>query len=116
MIDVSSRPESIHEQYLDESEEEEQEEQDTTINHIDIEPATMEKEKSDARSIRSVSSMMSKEDSASKNERATISNRLASIGVLGRLSAAPTPDDSGAPSADTSPSKVGFLFSFFFSI
>jgi len=108
MIDVSSRPESIHEQYLDESEEEEQEEQDKTINHIDIEPATMEKEKSDARSIRSVSSMMSKEDSGSKNERATISNRLASIGVLGRLSAAPTPDDSGAPSADTSPSKVSF--------
>jgi len=110
MIDVSSRPESIHEQYLDESEEEEQEEQDKAIDRIDIEPATMEKEKekSDARSIRSVSSMMSKEDSAGKNERATISNRLASIGVLGRLSAAPTPDDSGAASADTSPSKVSF--------
>jgi hypothetical protein len=50
--------------------------------------------------------------SASRNERATISNRLASIGVLGRLSAAPTSDESGAPSADTSPSKVSFHLCF----
>jgi hypothetical protein len=53
MIDVSSRPESIHEQYLDESEDED-EEQDKTIDHLDTEATTIEKEKSDVRSIRSV--------------------------------------------------------------
>ena len=99
MIDVSSRPESIHEQYLAESEEDDH--QDTT--EQDDMPAA---ELADVRSIKSVSSMMSKEESGSKNERATISNRLASIGVLGRLSGQTTSDESGAPSAEASPSKV----------
>ena len=99
MIDVSSIPESIHEQYLDESEEDDH--QDAT--EQDNMPAA---ELADVRSIKSVSSMMSKEESGSKNERATISNRLASIGVLGRLSGQTTSDESGAPSAEASPSKV----------
>jgi hypothetical protein len=98
MIDVSSRPESIHEQYIDESEEDDH--RDTSTEHM---PAA---ELADVRSIKSVSSMMSKEDSGAKNERATISNRLASIGVLGRLSGPTTSDESGAPSAEASPSKV----------
>lgn len=102
MIDVSSRPESIHEQYLDESEEENLD-TSTEQEYLDNKPPT---ELADVRSIKSVSSMMSKEESGSKNERATISNRLASIGVLGRLSGPTTSDESGAPSAEASPSKV----------
>jgi len=100
MIDVSSRPESIHEQYIDESEEDDH--QDTSTEHEHMPAAEL----ADVRSIKSVSSMMSKEESGSKNERATISNRLASIGVLGRLSGQTTSDESGAPSAEASPSKV----------
>jgi hypothetical protein len=100
MIDVSSRPESIHEQYIDESEEDDHQDTSTEQEHM---PAA---ELADVRSIKSVSSMMSKEESGSKNERATISNRLASIGVLGRLSGPTTSDESGAPSAEASPSKV----------
>jgi len=100
MIDVSSRPESIHEQYIDESEEDDHQDTSTEQDHM---PAA---ELADVRSIKSVSSMMSKEESGSKNERATISNRLASIGVLGRLSGPTTSDESGAPSAEASPSKV----------
>jgi hypothetical protein len=103
MIDVSSRPESIHEQYIDESEEENQ---DTGAEQEYLDNKSTPAELADVRSIKSVSSMMSKEDSGSKNERATISNRLASIGVLGRLSGPTTSDESGAPSAEASPSKV----------
>jgi hypothetical protein len=108
MIDVSSRPESIHEQEPDEDEND----LEPTISLERTESKGLElerdKDKSDVRSIRSVSSMMSKEDSSSgnKNERATISNRLASIGVLGRLGNAPTTDEFGGQSADASPSKV----------
>jgi len=107
MIDVSSRPESIHEQYLDESEEDDAQETNIEPDFSDNKAATSDL--ADVRSIKSVSSMMSKEDSGSKNERATISNRLASIGVLGRLSGPTNSDESGAPSIEASPSKVCFL-------
>lgn len=113
MIDVSSRPESIHEQYIDESEEDDHQDTDIEPDQTDNKPTTAEM--ADVRSIKSVSSMMSKEDSGSKNERASISNRLASIGVLGRLSGPTTSDESGTPSVEASPSKV-FLVQFTFCL
>lgn len=105
MIDVSSRPESIYEQY---AEADEELETATTpgVGHGDEQDK--EKDKGEVRSIKSVSSMMSKEDSNSKldRDRATISNRLASIGVLGRLSNTAGDDGTISPPGDASPSKV----------
>lgn len=107
MIEVSSRPESIHELYPPE-------EMAEDGNDTQIEPEEKET-KADTKSIRSVSSMMSKEDSSSgsKAERASLSNRLASIGVLGRLSSpqstALAEDALGSSPPDNSPSKVSLL-------
>jgi hypothetical protein len=114
MIDVSSRPESIYEQYASETE------QDDTTAQAHNEDKDKDKEVSEMKSIKSVSSMMSKEDSSSGSkldrdrDRATISNRLASIGVLGRLSS-PVGEEgatSPSPTGDASPSKASGLFSF----
>lgn len=116
MIDVSSRPESIYEQY---AESEEDHDTATTLSQGDTGGKEKEQERSEVRSIKSVSSMMSKEDSSSKldrerdrdkdkdRDRATISNRLASIGVLGRLSNNVGEDGTTSPPGEPSPSKVG---------
>lgn len=112
MIDVSSRPESIYEQYASETE------QDNTTAQSHNEDKDKDKEVSEMKSIKSVSSMMSKEDSSSGSkldrdrDRATISNRLASIGVLGRLSSPVGEEGATSPSppGDASPSKASGLF------
>lgn len=106
MIEVSSRPESIHELYPPEEAEEE-----AVMTEPGPEIEKQEKEaKADTKSIKSVSSMMSKEDSGSKAERASLSNRLASIGVLGRLSSPQSTtlaeEALGSSPPDSSPSKV----------
>jgi hypothetical protein len=105
MIDVSSRPESIYEQY---AEGDEELETATTLGVGHGDEQDKDKDKAEVRSIKSVSSMMSKEDSSSKldRDRATISNRLASIGVLGRLSNTAGDDGTISPPGDASPSKV----------
>lgn len=106
MIEVSSRPESIHELYIPE------EEDHSTDTEVDNE--RQDKDRSDMKSIRSVSSMMSKDESGGKGERASLSNRLASIGVLGRLSSPQSTtlseDALGASPPDNSPSKVSTPF------
>jgi hypothetical protein len=106
MVDVSSRPESIHELYPPEEQEEDEGVTETGNDHEKQEKET----KADTKSIRSVSSMMSKEDSGSRAERASLSNRLASIGVLGRLSGPQSTtlaeEALGSSPPDNSPSKV----------
>lgn len=103
MIEVSSRPESIHELYTTEEEPTEQ-------TAADGDEEEQEKDRSDIKSIKSVTSMMSKDESGSKPERPTLSNRLASIGVLGRLSSPQTmittEEGLGTSPPDGSPSKV----------
>lgn len=101
MMEVSSRPESIHELHPTEEE---------AVEESNRSEEKLEKDRSDVKSIKSVSSMMSKEDSGSRAERASLSNRLASIGVLGRLPSpqtAVTGEESLSISPpDASPSKV----------
>ena len=88
MTEVVSRPESIHEAEPgpDDYEAEEPPDHDP-----DFRP---ERRKSDARSIVSVSSMMS--GPGREKERVSVSNRLASIGGLGRMPS-PHPDGSTSP-------------------
>lgn len=116
MVDVSSRPASIREvgetAYSDDDEQESEDEE--SVRSDDEAERGHMRRSSDARSIRSVSSMMSKEgrkDEAPKAERVSLSNRFASMNVLGRLAsgAAPIERASGTASpVDGSPSKVSF--------
>jgi hypothetical protein len=113
MVEVSSRPASIREGgegvYSDEEEDSADEEGHDTEDESE---GHRLRSHSDARSIRSVSSMMSKDgrrDEVPKAERVSLSNRFASMNVLGRLGsgAAPSEKASGAASpVDGSPSKV----------
>ena len=104
MLEVGSRPESIrergddHHALSDESEAVAGETEDE---------AAVERFKSDARSIRSVSSVMSTEGNKSDTtrERPSLSNRLASIGVLGRIG----PLDPPTTPPDQGQTKVRFV-------
>lgn len=108
MVEVSSRPGSVREPGMagiygssdddagrdsDQGSEDEHEDVDGTLERDEWGHA---RRRSDARSVRSVSSMMSKGSGRKEvpKERASLSNRLASIGVLGRLPDQPvaTPD------------------------
>jgi hypothetical protein len=115
MVDVSSRPASIREvgeqSYSDDEEEQESDDEESAESDAEVKHGHMRRS-SDARSIISVSSMMSKEarkNEEPKAERVSLSNRFASMNVLGRLGsgAAPGEKASGAASpVEGSPSKV----------
>lgn len=87
MMEVASRPESGQEQGDQDPlpDEEAAVSRDEAVN----DEKTQERRLSDTRSIKSVSSMLSREGSNMRDEpreRVSLSNRLASIGVLGRAS------------------------------
>lgn len=112
LMEVSSRPESIREvsDYPSSAEEDEAEEDDVAGRG-----AAHQRTRSDARSIRSVSSMMSKEGRREERdkERVSLSDRLANIGVLGRLGSEaaqnvnePTPTPAPAPTSKVCLSRI----------
>lgn len=117
MIDVTSRPQSIREvdgeEYPSDSDSAQSENEGLTEKRIDSSSSQpISRGLSDARSIRSVSSMMSKEgrkeDAGRMAERVSLSDRLANIGGFGRASTG-TPVDSpqeSSPEKDSAGSKV----------
>ena len=99
MIEVASRPDSVREQVAD----------DAVLSHMSDEESTIgrddpQQHMSDARSIRSVSSMLSREVRDETKERMSLSNRLATIGVVRRSSNGELPGQNTL--SDSTTSKV----------
>lgn len=108
LVEVQSRPASIREKVemptVSDHEEEEDEEEEGEVRQ------PRDRRLSDARSIKSVSSMMQdsrkeREKEKEKEERPTLSNRLAAMG-LGRIT---SPGDGSASPITESPIKVSML-------
>ena len=108
MVEVACRPESIREQGDHYSRR--VEETEDASGEPEAGEAEHERRVSDTRSIKSVSSMLSHEGGKPREEmtrdRVSLSNRLASIGALGRPSTADLAGPTTAP--ENAPSKVRF--------
>ncbi|ORX41021.1 hypothetical protein BD324DRAFT_654638 [Kockovaella imperatae] len=111
MIDVSSKPGSIREGALqfDTNEDEAMTKSDDD-EHVPVR-SNRERRRSDARSIQSVSSVFSRDKEEARamekdKDRVSLSDRLASIGALGRL---PSTDNVFASSSAEVAKPTGFL-------